>query len=235
MSQGFVNSQNITLPLAVTQGGTGLSSTTINQILYSSSANTIAGLATGNSGVLITSAGGVPSISSTLPSGIAATNMALTTPTLGVASATSISFGGSTLSTYTEYSTWTPVLTFATPGNLSVSYATQAGFYSRIGNIVHCSFQLTCTPTFTSASGGMQITGVPATSHNSTGNKCVFPVALSGNASQPGATNGAVIVLDSNAAILQVFGNSPGFSAFQASNFTTAVQIVLYGCFTFLV
>ena len=44
--------------------------TTANQILYSSSANTIAGLATANSGALITSAGGVPSISSTLPSAV---------------------------------------------------------------------------------------------------------------------------------------------------------------------
>lgn len=44
--------------------------TTINQILYSSSANTIVGLATANNGTLITSAGGVPSISSTLPSAV---------------------------------------------------------------------------------------------------------------------------------------------------------------------
>lgn len=44
--------------------------TTINQLLYSSSANVIAGLATANSGVLITSSGGVPSISSTLPSAV---------------------------------------------------------------------------------------------------------------------------------------------------------------------
>lgn len=42
--------------------------TTVNQLLYSSSANTVAGLATANSGVLITSGGGVPSISSTIPS-----------------------------------------------------------------------------------------------------------------------------------------------------------------------
>ncbi len=44
--------------------------TTVSQLLYSSSANVIAGLATANSGVLITSAGGVPSISSTLPSAV---------------------------------------------------------------------------------------------------------------------------------------------------------------------
>lgn len=64
----------------------------INTLLYASSANVMAALATANNGVLITSSGGVPSISSTLPGGIAATNMALTTPTLGAASATSVSF-----------------------------------------------------------------------------------------------------------------------------------------------
>lgn len=51
------------------------STTTINQLLYSSSANAVAGLATANSSVLVTSAGGVPSLSTTLP------NVAHGTPT----------------------------------------------------------------------------------------------------------------------------------------------------------
>ena len=59
---------SLTDPLPVTSGGTGLATTTISQILYSSAANTIAGLATANNGVLITSGAGVPSISSTIPS-----------------------------------------------------------------------------------------------------------------------------------------------------------------------
>jgi len=46
------------------------STTTINQILYSSAANTITGLSTANNGVLITSSGGVPSIGSTLPAAV---------------------------------------------------------------------------------------------------------------------------------------------------------------------
>lgn len=58
---------SLSIPVAVTNGGTGLTSTTANQLLYSSANNTIAGLATGNNGVLITSSGGAPSISSTLP------------------------------------------------------------------------------------------------------------------------------------------------------------------------
>jgi hypothetical protein len=55
------------IPVSVPNGGTGLTSTTINEILYSSANNVIAGLPTQASSVLITSAGGVPSISNTLP------------------------------------------------------------------------------------------------------------------------------------------------------------------------
>lgn len=64
--------------------------TTINQILYSSSANVIAGLATANSGVLITSAGGVPSISSTIPSATQDNITRTGTITSGVWTGTSI-------------------------------------------------------------------------------------------------------------------------------------------------
>ena len=42
----------------------------INTLLYASAANVMSALATANSGVLVTSAGGVPSISTTLPSGL---------------------------------------------------------------------------------------------------------------------------------------------------------------------
>lgn len=57
--------------------------TTVNQILWSNATNTITGLATANSGVLITSGGGVPSISSTLPSGITLVAPVLGTPASG--------------------------------------------------------------------------------------------------------------------------------------------------------
>lgn len=51
--------------LPVGNGGTGLSSTTTSQILYSSGTNTIAGLVTANNAVLVTSSGGVPSLAAT--------------------------------------------------------------------------------------------------------------------------------------------------------------------------
>ncbi len=72
------------------------STNAINTIMYASSANILGVITPVNSAVLISSAGGVPSFSTTLPSGIAATNMSLTTPNLGVATATSIAFNPTT-------------------------------------------------------------------------------------------------------------------------------------------
>ena len=135
----------------------------VNTLLYASSANVMAALATANSSVLVTSAGGVPSFSTALPSGLTATNMNLTTPTLGVASATSINFGGGALASYVPKTSFTPTFTFATPGDLSVSYASQVGLYERIGNVVTYQVILTCTPTFTTASGAIRIGGLPIT------------------------------------------------------------------------
>lgn len=59
---------------ACTTGGGGgtVSSGTINQLgVYAATGTVISGLATANSGVLVTSGAGVPSISSTLPNGLA--------------------------------------------------------------------------------------------------------------------------------------------------------------------
>jgi hypothetical protein len=56
---------------------------------------------------------------------------------------------------------WTPTLSCETPGDLSVSYSKRVGDYRRVGSMcfVHCT--LRCTPTFTTASGDVYITGVP--------------------------------------------------------------------------
>jgi len=78
--------------------------TTINQILYSSAANVISGLATANNGVLVTNGTGVPSIaaaiaaSNLLPLGtntvtaIGSTTYAMTTATGGTATVTGLAF-----------------------------------------------------------------------------------------------------------------------------------------------
>jgi hypothetical protein len=58
--------------------------------------------------------------------------------------------------------TWTPVLTFATPGDVAVTYTTQAGTFTKKGREVTLAFNIvTAAFTFTTASGNLLITGAP--------------------------------------------------------------------------
>jgi hypothetical protein len=45
-----------------------------------------------------------------------------------------------------------------------MAYGSQNGYYTRIGNKVYVTVQLTFTPTFTTASGAMRLTAMPFTS-----------------------------------------------------------------------
>lgn len=59
-------------------------------------------------------------------------------------------------------SSWTPTLTFATPGTLNVVYAIRVGWYYRIGNLVTLGWRVqTSTFTLGTASGNLRITGLP--------------------------------------------------------------------------
>ena len=205
-------------------------------LLYSNGANTVTGLATANNGVLVTSGSGVPSISTTLPSGLAATNINLTTPTLGVANATSINFGGSALANYVSGGTWTPVFTFSTPGNLSVAYTTQVGFYTRIGNIVQVNFRLVCTPTYTTASQGLIITGLPFTSNSTANNFAIGTANLSSVAYPVLCTNVCSIITNSSAQIqLQGNGSNTAAVTFSVSQFPTGVVASMSVTISYLV
>lgn len=63
-----------------------------------------------------------------------------------------------------EEGLWTPVLTFATPGNLAVSYSAQEGEFTRLGDLVMARFRLvTSSFTHTTASGDLRLTGLPFT------------------------------------------------------------------------
>lgn len=72
--------------------------------------------------------------------------------------------------------TFTPTVTFATPGNLSVAYGRQLGWYTRVGNFVFFTLDVQATTfTFTTASGNFQINGLPlavATVSPSSGPPC---------------------------------------------------------------
>jgi hypothetical protein len=80
--------------------------TTINRILYSSAASVISEITTGNNGVLITSAGGIPSISSIIPNATQDNITRLGTITSGVWNGTAITVGngGTGNTTFTAFS-----------------------------------------------------------------------------------------------------------------------------------
>jgi Pectate lyase superfamily protein len=61
-----------------------------------------------------------------------------------------------------EEGSWTPVLTFATPGDLAVTYSAQVGRFTRIGGMVTATFTIvTSAFTHTTASGQLRVTGLP--------------------------------------------------------------------------
>jgi hypothetical protein len=67
-----------------------------------------------------------------------------------------------------ETGTWTPAFTFETPGNLSVAYTTQSGYYTRIGDLVYIAARLVFTPTYTTASGFANVANFPFPVNSST-------------------------------------------------------------------
>lgn len=65
---------------------------------------------------------------------------------------------------------WTPVITAATPGTLSITYTHQIGRYMRIGGVVIAWFSLqTATFTVGTATGNLMVSGLPVSGLSVTG------------------------------------------------------------------
>lgn len=95
-------------------------------------------------------------VTPTVTSSINLTGGQITFPSTQVPSA-----GANVLDDYEEGS-WTPTLTFATPGNLAVTYNLRQAQYTKIGNLVNVTMRVqTATFTHTTASGVCQISGLP--------------------------------------------------------------------------
>ena len=61
-----------------------------------------------------------------------------------------------------EVGQFSPTFSFETPGDLSLSaYASQEGYYWRVGPLLHFTLRLEVTPTFSTASGDVVIGGLP--------------------------------------------------------------------------
>lgn len=105
------------------------------------------------------------------------TSPTLVTPTLGVASATSISFGVSTLANY-EISGWTPVPRGSTTAGSPTG--TFVGRHIRIGNLCNANGRLSFTSLSTMA-GNLVIGGLPFTVRNSASSRSAMTVSHRAN------------------------------------------------------
>jgi hypothetical protein len=114
-----------------TPAGSGtVNSGSINQLAwYAANGTAVSGLATANSGVLVTSAGGVPSISTTLPA-----SLAIPTPKIGTSLLDS---NGNTMLTFSP-SGGTPVNNFQIANNIS----TGSPVLSAIGSDANIGIQI---------------------------------------------------------------------------------------------
>ena len=130
-------------------GGSGtVAAGTQNQIAwYAATGTTVSGLSPVASGVLVTSAGSVPSFSTTLPSGLAATNLTLTTPVLGTPQSGDLSNVGAQNS-----------VTLTSTGTTG---GTQTAYYCKVGK--QCFISLDMTGDLTSNANTSTFTGLPFT------------------------------------------------------------------------
>ncbi len=124
--------------------------TTINQLLYSSAANVIGGLTTGNSGVLVTSAGGVPSIGTDIP-----TAVTIGTTYIYRAGGTDVPLtdGGTGASTAAAGATNLGVGALSDVGHLSIE--TPTGGFAPYQNMLTYSNSLATTAAWTAYNGSV--------------------------------------------------------------------------------
>lgn len=124
---------------------------------------------------------------------------------------------------------WTPVLTFATPGDLSVAYTAQVGEYKVVNGMVKAHFKIqTSTFTHSSASGALRVTGLPyaaATLTNSPWSNCIIfgGLTLTGMGSvAAGLTTGSQIIVFSGSGT--GIANTPLTTAHAPSGGTVLLQ-----------
>ena len=151
-------------------------STTVNQLLYSSSNNIIGGLSTAASSVLSTSAGSVPSFSSTLP------NVNIGTPTGGTLTNCTLPVGGVT-GLGTGVATW---LASPTSAHLASAVATSS---TGSGSLVFSISPSLTTPVLGTPSSGnlSSCTNYPSSSLSGT-----VPLSLGGTNAALSASNGGI-------------------------------------------
>ena len=145
---------------------------------------------------------------------------------------TGIQFNGDTaeansLDDYEE-GTWTPTITFG-GGAAGLTYNTQYGVYTKIGNVVHFSFRLILSAKG-SSTGGAVMAGLPFTSANTNGNFGAVPVAFADAVSSFDKT--LTWIVDPNATTIALrYCNGTNYADLNDTNFTNSSNIIASGTY----
>lgn len=181
--------------------------TTAFQLLVSTATSVVGGLTAGSTGQVLTGvSGAVPAFSAT-------------------PSVTSITFGsGSALSTYTGFTSYTPVLSFG-GGSTGIVYATQTGYYSQIGNLVFVSVFIDLTNKG-SSTGSASVT-LPVTPSSS------VPQVLTVRSGSItfGAGNTTLHFLLNNL-LFQSSGSAVGANNLDNTAFVNTSSFIMTGCYS---
>ena len=130
---------------------------------------------------------------------------------------------------------WTPVLTFVTPGDLSVAYSVQFGRYVKQGNTVTVYFNVqTSTFTYTTATGNLRLTGLPFTSASAS-NLDLQGSTVWGGVTKAGYTGVSPVVV-ANTALIEFSASGSGVapSSVDVADALTTSTVFLRGSITYL-
>lgn len=125
---------------------------------------------------------------------------------------------------------WTPTLTFATPGNLSVTYSQRVGRITKLGPLTLATFNLvTSAFTHTSASGNLQITGLPFTTVNVTNLTGEGTVRWTGITKANYTQVNPGVSPNSSTIVFVASGSGQAFSNVAAADMPTGGTVALHG------
>ena len=145
-------------------------------------------------------------------------------------SATSNGSGTTTSELLNDYEegTWTPTITFG-GGATSLTYNTQYGVYTKIGNVVHFSFRVILSNKG-SSTGAAAFGGLPFTSANTNGNFGAVPVAFADAVVSFDKT--LTWIVDPNATTINVrYCNGTNYADMNDTNFTNSSNIIASGTY----
>ena len=161
-------------------------------------------------------------------------NTQLTNSGVKFAASQASSSDANTLDDYEE-ANWTPVFTFAVPGDLSITYSVQVGRATKIGRLAVADFNISTSAfTHTTASGALTITGLPYTSVTLSDYRAMGVMLWTGitkaNFTDVNSTIG------SNAAVLDVVASGSGQTAttVNAADMPTGGTVVLRGSISYI-